>query len=135
MNSLNSVTLQGNLTDDPKIVGKEDNKVARFTIAINRGFGDKRTTTFVDCVAFGQQVPVIAQHLKKGKQVIIAGELQQSRWETKEGEKRSRIEVRLHNYGGFYFVGNAPHAAGQEQAAEAEPEPSQEAPSTENRLF
>lgn len=104
MSNLNVVALQGNLVDDPKIMGEENN-VARFTIAINNGFGDKETTTFVDCVAFGKQVTTIAAHFKKGKQIIVNGQLTQNRWEDKKtGEKRSKLEVRLNTFDGFSFV-------------------------------
>ena len=104
MSNLNVVVLQGNLTADPEIVGKEQN-VARFTIAVNNGFGDNKETAFVDCVAFGKQVETIKEYFTKGKQVLIRGGIRQNRWETKEGEKRSKLEVTLDNFGGFSFVG------------------------------
>lgn len=103
MSNLNSVQLQGNLVDDPRIMGTE-NKVARFTIAVNSGFGDNATTAFVDCVAFGKQVEVIEKHFSKGKQIIVRGGIQQNRWEDDEGNKRSKLEVRLESYSGFFFT-------------------------------
>lgn len=103
MSNLNVIVLQGNLTADPEIVGKEQN-VARFTIAVNNGFGDNKETAFVDCVAFGKQVETIKEYFKKGKQVLVRGSIRQNRWETKEGDKRSRLEVMLDNFGGFSFV-------------------------------
>lgn len=106
MSNLNNVSLQGNLVEDPKVMGNENN-VARFTVAVNNGFGENASTTYVDCVAFGKQVPVISEHLHKGKQVIVNGQLMQNRWEDKDGNKRSKLEVRLNNFGGFFFTGNA----------------------------
>ena len=119
MSNLNVVVLQGNLTGDPEIVGKEQN-VARFTIAVNNGYGDNKEVAFVDCVAFGKQVEAIKEFFKKGKQLIIRGSLRQNKWETKEGEKRSKIEVILENFGGFNFVsgGTPPN----KDAVAAEPE-------------
>jgi len=118
MSNLNQVILQGNLTDNPQLMGEEKN-VARFTIAVNNGFGERRTTTFVDCVAFGNQAPVIAQHLSKGKQAIVRGTLIQNRWEDKEtGSPRSKLEVRLENVNGFFFTGNAGGAAAEEASGE-----------------
>lgn len=127
MSNLNSVTLQGNLVDNPKLMGEENN-VARFTIAVNNGFGEHASTTYVDCVGFGKQAAVIGEHLKKGKQVIVRGQLIQNRWETKEGEKRSKLEVRLENFGGFFFTGNG-GGNGAADAGEGEGE-SETAPST-----
>lgn len=121
MSNLNQVTLQGNLVDNPKIMG-EKGGVARFTLAVNNGFGERRTTTFVDCVAFGdQQAAVIGKHLTKGKQVIVRGQLTQNNWTNDEGEKRSKLEVRLENFNGFFFTGNAGGNANSEVVQEAEP--------------
>ena len=105
MSDLNKFIGQGNLVSDPKFFGTKENPVARFAIAMNDGYGDRRETTYVECVAFGKQVDVIRQYFKKGKQVVINGKLKQSRWETPEGESRSRLEVRLDNYDGFFFTG------------------------------
>jgi len=122
MSNLNQVILQGNLVEDPKLFGDE-NKVARFTIAVNTGFGDYKETTFVDCVAFKAQAVVIAEHLTKGKQIIVRGTLIQNRWEQEvDGEtvKRSRLEVRLENFSGFFFTGNAAGSAAPATAGEPE---------------
>ena len=106
MGNLNKVHLQGNLVADPKIVGTEQN-VARFTIAVNNGYGETQETAFVDCVAFGKQVATIKGFLQKGRQIIINGSLHQNRWEDKTtGEPRSKLEVKLDNYDGFHFVGS-----------------------------
>ncbi len=115
MTNMNVVVLQGNLVADPEIVGKDSN-VARFTLAVNNGFGENQEASFVDCVAFGKQVEAIGEFLKKGKQVVIKGSIHQNRWETKEGEKRSKLEVRLDNFAGFSFV-----SGGKSDAAKGEP--------------
>jgi len=122
MSNLNQFIGQGNLTDDPRVMGEEKN-VVRFTIAMNNGFGDRRTTTFVDCVAFGNQAGVIGQHLSKGKQIIVRGQLMPNTWEDKEtGQKRTKLEVRLENVNGFFFVGNG----GGGNSSDAAPENSEE---------
>lgn len=123
MSNLNQVVLQGNLTDNPKIVGNDDNKVARFSIAVNNGVGEKRETAFVDCVAFGNQVPVIQKFLVKGKQVLVSGRLIQSNWQDKDGNKRSKLELRLNNVGGFFFTGKPENESdGESQAKVASSE-------------
>ena len=119
MSNLNVVVLQGNLVADPEIVGKELN-VARFTIAVNSGFGDKKEAAFVDCVAFGKQVEAIKEYFEKGKQVLIRGSIRQSRWEDKEGQKRSRLEVVLDNFAGFNFVSGGKGKTQDEDAPETE---------------
>lgn len=105
MSNLNRVSLQGNLVDDPELVGSEKN-VARFTVAVNNGFGENENTAFIPCVAFGKQATIIAEHFQKGRQIIVNGSLVQNRWETKDGDKRSRLELRLATFEGFHFVGS-----------------------------
>lgn len=122
MSNLNVVVLQGNLTADPEIVGNDKN-VARFTVAVNHGFGENKDTAFVDCVAFGKQVEAIKEYFKKGKQIIIHGAIRQNRWENDKGEKRSKLEVVLNNFEGFSFVGSGKPAdkEGNAETPQAEP--------------
>lgn len=134
MSNFNLVALQGNLVADPEIVGKESN-VARFTIAVNNGFGDNKETTFVDCVAFGKQVEAIKEHFKKGKQMLIKGSLRQNRWENDKGEKRSKLEVVLDNFGGFNFVGQGGAPKGEATTAEAAASLASASTTGEGKLF
>lgn len=48
---------------------------------------------FYDCVYLGKNVDRVAKYLIKGKQVLVTAELHQARWETKDGQKRSKLEV------------------------------------------
>jgi single-strand DNA-binding protein len=115
--AMNVIVLQGNLVADPSFHGENDS-VARFTLANNTGFGDNAEVHFIDCVAFGKQVETIQKFLTKGKEINIRGRLVQRRWETDEGEKRSKLEIRLENYEGFSFTSGG---AGGGQSNEAEP--------------
>lgn len=133
MANLNVVVLQGNLVEDPKVMGQDGN-VARFTIAVNNGFGEHATTTYADCVAFGKLAGVVGKHLKKGKQVIVRGQLTQNRWEDKDGNKRSKIEVKLDLFEGFFFTGNANGNGASTEETEAEVAPAA-ASSDDGKLF
>lgn len=119
MSNLNICAFQGNLVAAPEIVGKESN-VARFTVAVNNGFGDNRTTSFIPCVAFGKQVETISKHFEKGKQVIVRGSLIQNNWTDKgSGANRSRLELRLDGFNGFSFVSGGNGGAASEATTEA----------------
>jgi len=120
MSNLNSVHIQGNLTKDPEVFGS-DKKVTRFTVAVNNGFGDHKTTAFVNCVAFGKTGELIAEHFQKGKAIIVKGSLHTNRWETQEGEKRSSLEVQVDMRDGFFFQsggGNRDSEGASEQEAQ-----------------
>lgn len=135
MSNLNLVCLQGNLVADAEIVGKDDS-VAKFTIAVNNGFGEHKETAFVDCVAFGKQVAVIGEYFKKGKQIIVRGSLRQNRYETKEGEKRSKFEVKLDTFDGFSFAGSPAKGDGEPAgAASDKPAPEGKKGKEKEKLF
>ena len=58
---------------------------------VNGEWSDK--ANWVDVVFFGNRAESIAKYLAKGSHVTIAGRLSQNTWETKEGQKRSKLEV------------------------------------------
>lgn len=95
----NSVTLVGRLTRDPEVrfTAKGD-AVCSFDIAVNRRFKSaagewKDDTTFIGVVVWGESGKRCGDRLKKGLPVHVEGRLQSRQWETKEGQKRTTIEV------------------------------------------
>jgi len=98
MTSFNKVILLGNLTRDPEVRYTPNGiAVASFAIAVNRKYkqGDetKEEVSYIDIVVFGKQAESCGQYINKGDSVLIDGRLQQRRWETEEGQKRSKVEV------------------------------------------
>ena len=98
MVELNKVILIGNLTRNPELrYTPSGTPVANFGLAVNRRFrqGDdqKEEVCFVDIVVFGKQAENCGQYLSKGDGAIVDGRLQQRRWETEDGQRRSKHEV------------------------------------------
>lgn len=98
MAGFNKVILMGNLTRNPELrYTPSGTPVASFGLAVSRRFkqGDdlKEEVCFVDIVVFGRQAEHCGQYLSKGNGAIIEGRLQQRRWETEDGQKRSKHEV------------------------------------------
>jgi len=98
MTSFNKVILLGNLTRDPEVRYTPNGiAVASFAIAVNRKYkqGDetKEEVSYIDIVVFGKQAESCGQYINKGDSVLIDGRLQQRRWETEDGQKRTKIEV------------------------------------------
>ncbi|MDE0839262.1 MAG: single-stranded DNA-binding protein [Kiritimatiellae bacterium] len=100
MASLNRVLLIGNLTRDPEVrYIPSGTAVAELGLAVNESFRNKEgqeveSTVFVDVVVWARQAETCAEYLSKGSPVFIEGRLQLDQWESKEGEKRSKIRVR-----------------------------------------
>ncbi len=98
MISYNKVILIGNLTKDPEIrYTPNGTAVASFRLAVNRRYkqGDefKEEVCYIDIVVFGKQAESCGQYLNKGSGVIVEGRLQEKRWDTEDGQKRSKHEV------------------------------------------
>ena len=98
MAGFNKVILVGNLTRNPELrYTPNGTPVASFGLAVSRRFkqGDelREEVCFIDIVVFGKQAEHCGQYLSKGNGAIIEGRLQQRRWETEDGQKRSKHEV------------------------------------------
>ena len=105
MRDYNKVILMGHLSQDPEY--KElsgTNKVANFTIAVNRQWtnseGDEmQQVSFIDCMAFGGRGKTIADHFTKGRPIFVEGRLKQEKWTDKEtGKKQSKLRVVVENF-------------------------------------
>lgn len=80
----NVVVLIGRLTKDPEVkytAGEKPTAVARFSIAVNDGYGENERTSFINIVAFGKQAENCERFLSKGRQVGITGRIQTGSYE------------------------------------------------------
>lgn len=101
------ITFAGNLTADPELrYSKQGRPVANFTVASTPRIYDYKTnewqdgdTVFNRCVVWGPEAENIAASLAKGNRVVVVGKLNQSNWETKDGEKRTGFEVNVDEIG------------------------------------
>jgi len=88
---INKVFLIGRLTRDVEFsmttTGKQ---LCKFSLAVN---GYKDEVSFINCTAWEKTAELINQYVKKGDRVAIDGSLKQSRFEDKDGNKRSAVDV------------------------------------------
>ena len=96
--NINRVSISGNLTRDSELRSANNGTaILNFSVAVNdrRKVGDEwqDVPNYIDCVMFGQRAVSLHNLLKKGDKVAIDGKLRWSSWETKEGSKRSKLEV------------------------------------------
>ena len=101
------ITVIGNLTSDPELRYTQNGlAVANFTIASTPKVWDKQAGEFKDGEALFLRASVwrefaehVAGSLVKGSRVIAVGQLKQRSYETKEGEKRTSIELDIDSIG------------------------------------
>lgn len=79
------LTADGRLTKDPETrnYGSDGKTVTSFSIACTTGFGDKKSTLFFNCTAWGKTGETIAKYVKKGDGIFVTGEPTQREHEGK----------------------------------------------------
>ena len=91
---MNSVQLIGRLTADPDVRYNPNTQlaVAKFRVAIDDGYGEKKRTNFVPVTVFGKTAENCEKYLKKGLQVGVQGKIQTGSYE-KDGVKHYTTDV------------------------------------------
>lgn len=95
---MNVVMLVGNLVRDPEMrYIKEGKAVTSFRLAVNEGFGERKTVVYIDCQAWDSLAETIAETGRKGNRLMVEGRLSVNKWEDKEGKKRETYRVTANN--------------------------------------
>ncbi len=101
------ITVVGNLTDDPELrFTPSGAAVANFTVASTpRTFNRQSNawedgdTLFMRCSVWRQPAENVAESLVRGTRVVVTGRLKQRSYETREGEKRTVVELEVDEIG------------------------------------
>ena len=115
------VTITGRLGADPELTfANSGMAITKMRVVTDRRVKDGDEWKSIDTswhyvTAFGPCAEGAAEELRKGDLVILQGTLKQREYETKEGEKRSKLKVVLDN---FQFVGSRGDGGGDSSGAE-----------------
>jgi single-strand DNA-binding protein len=101
------ITVIGNLTADPELrFTPSGAAVANFTVASTPRIFDRASNDWKDgdalflrCSVWRQAAENVAESLTRGARVIVSGRLKQRSYETKEGEKRTVVELEVDEIG------------------------------------
>ena len=101
------ITVVGNLTADPELrFTPSGAAVASFTVASTPRTFDRQTsewkdgeTLFLRCSVWREAAENVAESLTKGTRVLVQGRLVQRSFETREGEKRTVVEMQVDEVG------------------------------------
>ena len=106
----NDVGIQGRFVADPELAETASGiSVVTFRLANERGYGENKKTNFFNCVAWRNTAETIANFFKKGKQILVVGELQTRSYEDNEGKKRIVTDILVKE---FYFCDSKPNGEG-----------------------
>ena len=87
---MQQIVIRGNLVKDAELVQIGERQQVKFTVACNKGKGEKKVTTYYDVLSYATY---LQPYLLKGKDVIVAGELS-----VKKDESNGKTYVHLNVY-------------------------------------
>jgi single-strand DNA-binding protein len=101
------ITVVGNLTADPELrFTPSGAAVANFTVASTPRIFDRQSNEWKDgdalfmrCSIWREAAENVAESLTRGSRVIVQGRLKQRSYETREGEKRTVVELEVEEIG------------------------------------
>lgn len=104
MQGLNTVSIGGNLCRDAELRATASGMaVLTFSVAVNESRKNRQTgeyedyPNYVDCTMLGRRAESVSRYLTKGTYVALTGRLHQNRWQDKDGQNRSKLEVTADN--------------------------------------
>ena len=132
MGDFNKVLLMGRLTADPELrYTQTGTAVCDLRMAVNEKYvtrdGEKKEEVcFLSVTVWARRAETCAEYLKKGRSIFVEGSLKMDKWETPDGQKRSKLRIRAWN---VQFLGGPRQEGGTSiEPVEKGPPPEQENP-------
>ena len=132
-NSVNRVTLLGNLCKDPEVRSTQSGgKIVNLTVATSDTWNDKQSgerkerTEFHRVVIFNERVAsFVEQYIGKGRKVYIEGELRTRKWTDQSGQEKYSTEVVIDRLKGD-LIPTDKRPDGSQQAPQQQSQPRQQ---------
>lgn len=97
---LNAIFLHGRLTADPELKSTSGGiPYCNFTVAVD-GFakkGEEKPVDFFPCFAWRNTAEMICKYFKKGKEIVISGEMHSNRYTDSDGNNRTSWKVTVNS--------------------------------------
>lgn len=96
---MNKIIISGRLVRDAELgfIGATGTPKITFSMAVERNYQkdkNNKKVDFINCEMIGKHTENLCQHVTKGKQILVEGELNIDNYE-KDGEKRSFTKVKV----------------------------------------
>jgi single-strand DNA-binding protein len=93
-NGFSKTIIIGNVGGAPEAKYTASGKaVTTFSVAVNKKWGDKETTTWFRVSAWEKLGEICAQYITSGKLVMVEGEVGASAWTAQSGDARASLEL------------------------------------------
>lgn len=125
--SLNVWSFTGRLGKDAEVRSTNSgDKITSWSVAVDIGYGEKKTAMWVDCQIWGDRGEKLVQYLKKGQEVGITGQASLREWTDRDGGKRQTLTCRVNDVA---LVGGRPQSADEGSGYSPRPTQQRGAPS------
>ena len=98
---LNCAIIMGRLTADPELKTTQSGiSVTSISVAVDRNDtpkGQERQTDFINVVAWRQTAEFVTRYFHKGSMIAIEGSIQTRKYQDKNGNNRTAVEVVANN--------------------------------------
>jgi len=115
----NTITAAGYLVQDPETRDVNSKKVCKLRLCISSNRAKDDEKVFIDVEMWGRQAEIAEEYLKKGRSVIVNGELRRNSWE-KDGKKYTKDFITAQSFQ-FINTGNSESSDGSDKSAKAAP--------------
>lgn len=99
MNNMNSLIIEGNVTEKPKLeILCNGTKFCPVNIAVFRSYknssGDfEEEVSYFDIITYGKMAEICSNDCEKGRGIRVVGRLRQEKWTDDNGKKHSRVAI------------------------------------------
>ncbi len=95
---MNVWTFSGRVGADAELrTTQSGEKVLSFRVANDIGFGDRKTTQWVDCSYWGKRAEAVSSYVRKGDKITVSGELKLEEFQKRDGTPGSKLAVRVND--------------------------------------
>jgi single-strand DNA-binding protein len=110
LSNINTVAISGNLVADPELRyagANGDFAIGNLRMAVNRSKktddGYKDEASFFSVTVLGKFAELVDRKARKGDAISVKGRLEEQRWETQDGQKRSKVVIVAEDIDGACF--------------------------------
>lgn len=93
---MNSCNFIGRIGRDAATRQAGSSEVTSWPVAVDVGFGDKKSTIWLDCAMWGDRGTKIAGYIKKGDNIGVSGELSLREYQ-KDGQTKTVATLRIND--------------------------------------
>ena len=128
--SINVCTFSGRLGRDSEVKYiPSGTAVLEFSLAVDTGFGDKKSSFWLKCAMFGDRGQKLSQYLLKGQQVIVSGEFSPREYQAGDASTKVSLELRVN---AVELVGGKQQDGGKRETPAPAPAARQQAPAAKS---